>query len=94
MGYLPVEEHHHPAILSLVVPATPAVKLLDPFAGDGLWGLVAIQLGRRVTALVRNDIQHDGLQIAAADRCLFASDQIKSGEVPVSNTELDSDDDW
>ena len=41
MGYLPIEEHHHPAILSLVVPATPAVKLLDPFAGDGLFLEVA-----------------------------------------------------
>ena len=37
MGYLPIEEHHHPAILSLVMSATPAVKLLDPFAGDGLF---------------------------------------------------------
>ena len=41
MGYLPVEEHHHPAILSLVMPATPAVKLLDPFAGEGLFLEVA-----------------------------------------------------
>jgi superfamily II DNA or RNA helicase len=43
MGYLPVEPHHHPAILSLVTPATPAVKLLDPFAGDGLFLEVAAQ---------------------------------------------------
>ena len=35
MGYLPIEDHHHPAILSLVATAMPAVKLLDPFAGDG-----------------------------------------------------------
>ena len=35
MGYLPIEERHHAAILSLVAPATPAVKLLDPFAGEG-----------------------------------------------------------
>ena len=34
MGYLPIEPHHHPAILSLVAPATSAVKLLDPFAGS------------------------------------------------------------
>ncbi len=37
MGYLPIDRHHHAAITSLVVPATPAVKLLDPFAGDGLF---------------------------------------------------------
>ncbi len=35
MGYLPIEERHYPALLSLVSPATPAVRLLDPFAGDG-----------------------------------------------------------
>jgi len=43
MGYLPIDSHHHPAILSLVMPATPAVKLLDPFAGDGLFLDVAAQ---------------------------------------------------
>jgi len=35
MGYLPIEERHYPALLSLVAPATPAVRLLDPFAGEG-----------------------------------------------------------
>src|SRR5579871_3338547 len=35
MGYLPIEERHHAAIISLVAPATPTVKLLDPFAGEG-----------------------------------------------------------
>ena len=35
MGYYPIEEQHYPAILSLVAPATPAHKLLDPFAGEG-----------------------------------------------------------
>ena len=35
MGYLPIEERHYPALLPLVAPATPAVRLLDPFAGDG-----------------------------------------------------------
>lgn len=35
MGYLPIEPKHHAAILSLVAPATPAVRLLDPFAGEG-----------------------------------------------------------
>jgi len=43
MGYLPIEPHHHPAIISLMMPATPAVKLLDPFAGDGLFLDVAAQ---------------------------------------------------
>ena len=35
MGYLPIDERHYPALLSLVAPATPAVRLLDPFAGEG-----------------------------------------------------------
>ena len=35
MGYLPIEERHYPALFSLVAPASPAVKLLDPFAGEG-----------------------------------------------------------
>src|SRR5690606_1021160 len=35
MGYLPIEERHYPALLSLVAPAAPAVRLLDPFAGEG-----------------------------------------------------------
>jgi hypothetical protein len=35
MGYLPIEERHYPALLSLVAPATPAHRLLDPFAGEG-----------------------------------------------------------
>lgn len=35
MGYLPIEERHHAAILSLIHPATPATRLLDPYAGEG-----------------------------------------------------------
>lgn len=35
MGFFKIEEHHHDAILSLVAPAAPAYKLLDPFAGEG-----------------------------------------------------------
>ncbi|MBK9121536.1 MAG: hypothetical protein IPM16_00245 [Chloroflexi bacterium] len=35
MGYLPIEERHYPALLSLVAPAHPGVRLLDPFAGEG-----------------------------------------------------------
>ncbi|MBZ0283467.1 MAG: DUF6094 domain-containing protein [Anaerolineae bacterium] len=35
MGYLPIESRHHQAILSLVAPATPTTKILDPFAGEG-----------------------------------------------------------
>src|SRR5690606_6458829 len=35
MGYLPIEERHYPALLSLVAPATPAHRLLDPYAGEG-----------------------------------------------------------
>lgn len=35
MGYLPIDERHYPALLSLVAPAHPGVRLLDPFAGEG-----------------------------------------------------------
>jgi 16S rRNA G966 N2-methylase RsmD len=35
MGFLPIEERHYPALLSLVQPATPVHRLLDPFAGEG-----------------------------------------------------------
>lgn len=35
MGYLPIEAKHHAAIVSLVAPATPAHRILDPFAGEG-----------------------------------------------------------
>ena len=35
MGFYPIETRHHPAILSLVAPATPATRILDPFAGEG-----------------------------------------------------------
>jgi hypothetical protein len=34
-GYLPIEEHHYPAILSLLKPGSPDHRLLDPFAGEG-----------------------------------------------------------
>lgn len=43
MGYLPIEPPHHAAILSLVMPATSAVKILDPFAGEGAFLQVAAQ---------------------------------------------------
>ncbi|MBI5928194.1 MAG: hypothetical protein HY862_02715 [Chloroflexi bacterium] len=43
MGYLPIDAHHHPAILSLITPATPATRLLDPFAGEGAFLAVAAQ---------------------------------------------------
>ena len=35
MGYLPIEERHYQALFSLVTPATPDHKLLDPMAGSG-----------------------------------------------------------
>jgi len=41
MGFLPIEERHYAALLSLVAPTTPAVKLLDPFAGEGAFLEVA-----------------------------------------------------
>ncbi|MEL6320768.1 MAG: DUF6094 domain-containing protein, partial [Cyanobacteria bacterium J06626_14] len=41
MGYLAIEPKHHEAITSLIAPATPATRLLDPFAGDGYFLEVA-----------------------------------------------------
>jgi len=41
MGYLPIDLKHYEALLSLVAPATPAVRLLDPFAGEGAFLEVA-----------------------------------------------------
>lgn len=35
MGFLPISEHHHEAILSLVERGSPRQRLLDPFAGEG-----------------------------------------------------------
>ena len=35
MGYLPLLEKHHAAVLSLVAKATPSHRFLDPTAGDG-----------------------------------------------------------
>ena len=35
MGFYAISEAHHAAILSLVAPATPATRILDPFAGEG-----------------------------------------------------------
>ena len=43
MGYLPIEERHFPALLSLIAPATPAVRMLDPFAGEGTFLEAAAQ---------------------------------------------------
>ncbi len=41
MGYLPIDPQHYAAILSLAAPATPAHRLLDPFAGEGAFLEVA-----------------------------------------------------
>ena len=35
MGFFATEARHHEAITSLVAAATPAHRLLDPFAGEG-----------------------------------------------------------
>ena len=35
MGYYKIDPAHHDAIVSLVAPATPQHKMLDPFAGEG-----------------------------------------------------------
>jgi len=35
MGFFAIDPKHHAAIISLVAPATPAHKLLDPYAGEG-----------------------------------------------------------
>ncbi|MCK6580532.1 MAG: DUF6094 domain-containing protein [Anaerolineae bacterium] len=43
MGYLPIDLKHYAAILSLIAPAQPAVRLLDPFAGEGAFLEAAAQ---------------------------------------------------
>ncbi|MGF1506030.1 MAG: hypothetical protein ACFB51_13005 [Anaerolineae bacterium] len=43
MGYLKIDEKHHAAITSLVAPATPAHRMLDPYAGEGEFLDVAAQ---------------------------------------------------
>lgn len=35
MGFFAIDPKHHEGILSLVAPATPAHRLLDPYAGEG-----------------------------------------------------------
>ncbi len=35
MGFFAIDPKHHAAITSLVAPATPAHRLLDPYAGEG-----------------------------------------------------------
>ena len=51
-GYLPIEERHYPALLSLVAPATAQHRLLDPFAGEGAF-LEAAATGWDTTAGLR-----------------------------------------
>jgi len=43
MGFFAIDPKHHTAITSLVTPATPAHKLLDPYAGEGEFLEVAAQ---------------------------------------------------
>ena len=43
MGFFAIDPKHHAAITSLVAPATPAHKLLDPYAGKGEFLEVAAQ---------------------------------------------------
>ena len=43
MGFFAIGPKHHAAITSLVAPATPAHKLLDPYAGEGEFLEVAAQ---------------------------------------------------
>ncbi|QPC84545.1 hypothetical protein G4Y79_09265 [Phototrophicus methaneseepsis] len=35
MGYLSIERRHYTALFSLIAPATPAHRMLDPYAGEG-----------------------------------------------------------
>ncbi|MEO8391610.1 MAG: DUF6094 domain-containing protein [Chloroflexota bacterium] len=57
MGYLPILETHHAAIVSLVAAGTPAHKFLDPTAGCGEFAEVA---GRAWNLTVyTNELDHD-----------------------------------
>lgn len=37
MGFFETPKKHHEAILSLVAPATPATRIIDPFTGEGVF---------------------------------------------------------
>jgi hypothetical protein len=43
LGFYAIDTHHHAAITSLVAPATPAHRLLDPFAGERLQLRVTVE---------------------------------------------------
>lgn len=43
MGYYPTPVEHHEAILSLVAPGTPATRIIDPFAGEGIFLEAAVR---------------------------------------------------
>ena len=63
MGYFAIENQHHDAIISLIAPATPATKLLDPFAGEGAF-LEAAAQGWQVTPYA-NELDH-----GRAEQCI------------------------
>jgi hypothetical protein len=44
MGFFPLPIKHHEAVLSLVAPATPATRIIDPFAGEGVFLEAAAQV--------------------------------------------------
>ncbi|GAB4530101.1 MAG: hypothetical protein OHK0046_50500 [Anaerolineae bacterium] len=48
MGYLKIDEKHHAAITLLVAPATPANRLLDPYAVFNDWSAYLWQAGQSV----------------------------------------------
>ncbi|MFZ4816988.1 MAG: DUF6094 domain-containing protein, partial [Phototrophicaceae bacterium] len=62
-GYLPTEEHHYPAILSLLAPGNPDHRLLDPFAGEGEFLQAAAQAWN-LTAYA-NELDRDRAAICA-----------------------------
>lgn len=57
MGYLPIEEKHYDAILSLLAPGNPEQRILDPFAGEGTF-LEAAAKAWRLTAYA-NELDHE-----------------------------------
>jgi hypothetical protein len=73
MGYLPIDLKHYEALLSLVAPATPAVRLLDPFAGEGAF----LEAAAKAWNLTPYANELDGDRAAACIACFGATQAVR-----------------
>lgn len=70
MGYLPIEE---PALLSLVQPANPAVRLLDPF-----WHYVQLSRNWCVNVFASHASYSSGDQPAISTNSWYSSERVNA----------------